>query len=358
MLNFHLSPAQVKGVAFDSAELPSMEDLQKLGVAFDSASLEAVKKFAMDAAPGLFTTASITTPIQFLQFFFAKPIMNVTTARVADRLIGRTIGGSWEDEEVVQPIVERTGQARPYGDKANVPMASFNNNFERRSIVRMELGFEAQKLEIARAAKVRIDNIGVKRSAVAEALAISANDIAFNGFNGGAGHTYGILNDPNLPSYVTVATGAASDTEWSSKTFLEITADIRAAIGALRVKAAGHFNPENDSFLLAIANAAATNLDVTNELGTLSVREWIKKTYPGARIEVVPQFDGANGGNNVFYVMADNIGGEKVAMNIAQQELFLLGVQPTAKGMIEDYSNAVAGVMFTMPIGVVRYSGI
>lgn len=364
--NLHLDPAKVRSVSLDAAEISAdtiVSDLQALGVRFDRCAMDAMEEFytsvysAMDAAPNPVTVPSAANALQFLQYFYAKPVTIATQARLADDLLGRTIGGSWEDEQVVVPVIEHIGQARPYGDTNNVPLASFNNNFEARSIVRMELGLEANKLEIARAAKMRIDSVGVKRNAIALALSISANDIAFNGFNGGANYTYGILNDPGLNAYITVAAGNGGDTEWSGKTFEEITADIRAAFQALRVQSGGNFNPERDACTLGVAMAASEALNYTSQFG-YSVYDFIKKNYPNCRVVAVPQFSGANGGENVMYLIADRIGDSEVVEQMVQSELFLVGTQPIAKGMIEDYSNATAGAIVTQPIGVVRLSGI
>jgi hypothetical protein len=355
-----LKPEQVNAFAFDEAT--DFDTLRSLGIAFDENAVSEIHNFysrigALDEAPATITTPSASNALQFLQYIFPAPIEIVTKARVADELLGRTFAGSWADEEVVMPVVERTGNARLYGDTANVPLASFNNNFEKRTIVRNELGLQVLKLEAERAARMRIDSAAIKRSAVAEALAIFMNDVAFNGFNGGDNRTYGILNDPNLEAYTTVATGANGDTSWIGKTFLEITADIRSALQTLRVQSGANFNPERDGFTLGIAVSSMEALAYTSDFG-FSVEDFIKKNYPKCRIVAVPQFDEANGGENVFYVIADQIAGQKVADQIVQQELFLVGAMPTAKGMLEDYSSATAGAVVRMPIGVVRYSGI
>lgn len=359
----NISPEKVRAFALDSVKNEStiLNDLARLGIGFAPGTMDAMHNFyqaVMDEAPAPVTVPTAANALQFLQYFFANSIKVVTQARVADELMGRVIAGNWYDEQIVANIVERTGQPRPYGDTNNVPLSGFNQNFEARTIVRMELGLEANRLEMLRVAAMRLDSVALKRDAVAEALAISANDIAFNGFNNGAGHTYGILNDPGLPAYVSVSTGAAShDTEWSGKTFAEITADIRTAFQALRVRSGAHFNPERDACTLAVAVGSMEALAYTSEFG-FSVADFIKKNYPGCRIVAVPQFNAANSGDNVFYLIADQIAEQKVVSQNIQSELFLLGTQPTAKGMIEDYSNGTAGVFVTVPIGVVRYTGI
>lgn len=364
-IRLRLAPEQVRGFSVDGKT--SLDDLKYLGIDATPSALAAMDemgaaefggKTAMDAAPASITTPSNAFALQFLQHFYAEPVLVVTQARVADRIVGRTFAGSWEDEEIVLPIAERVGQGRAYTDAGNVPLSSFNVNYEARTIFRAELGLRAGILEMRRAAKQRIDAMGLKRSAVSEALAIIANDIAFNGYNGGNGRTYGLLNDPGLPAYSTVAaTGTGSTTTWSTKSFANITADLRGAVQALRTRSGYNFDPERDSFTIAVAGACREYLDTATDYN-MSVMDYIRKTWKGARVEAVPQFGSANGGANVFYVIADKINGRPVVDQVMQQSLFLVGITPEAKGNTEDYSNATAGVLVGQPIGIVRYSGI
>jgi hypothetical protein len=282
----------------------------------------------------------------------------VTQARTADDLLGRNIAGSWEDEEIVLPVIERVGQAKPYGDTTAVKLSSFNTNYEKRTVVRFEDGLEVTTLEEARAAKAGVNSALEKRAAVTESLAISLNSIAFNGYNNGANKTYGVLNDPNLSAYVTVEDGAAGDPEWSSKTFIEIINDVKTAMSALRVQSGYNFNPEKDSATLAIAASVVDFLATPNELGTISVKRWLNDTYPNLKIVAVPEFSGANGGANVFYIFADKVSDNSVLGQYVQSVLTLVGVEKKAKGFIESYTNATAGVLVSSPIGVVRYTGI
>lgn len=358
-IKLHLDPSQVRPYAMD--EKTTLDSLRLLGIDALPAAMDEMEKqgktLALDEAPNAVTVPSAAFALQFLQYFFPTPIEVVTQARVADDLLGRNIAGSWYDEQIVQPIAERVGTARIYADAANIPYASFNVNYEPRTVVRMELGFKIGPLEAQRAAAQRIDAVGLKRRSVANALAISTNAIAFNGFNDGKGHTYGILNDPGLPAYVTVAADDNSNTHWSAKTFADIVADLQTAVAALRVRTGSNFDPNRDSFTIGVASACVDYLNTVTDFG-ISVMDYIKKTWAGARVVAVPQFNSANGGANVFYLICDKIGGQEVAGQYIQQTMFLVGITPAAKGADEDYSNATAGVLVGQPIGIVRYSGI
>ena len=352
----YLAPNQVRPYAMDAKT--TVDTLDLFGISYNKSALKGMQSFyAMDADIAGVTTPTTSTPIQFLQHWLPDVVEVVTAAREIDSIAGRTVAGRWEDEEVVQRILERTGQARPYGDHADIPLSSWNMNFEHRDIVRFEEGIQVGVLEEARAGAMNISSQTEKRTAAAESLAIELNNVGFYGYNATTNRTYGLLNDPNLPAYTTVATGAGGTTQWSTKTYDEICGDIRTAFAALRTKSGNLFKPERDAATLSISVAAMEYLNVQTSLG-FTVYDFIKKNYPNARIESAVQLDGANGGANVFYLHADRINGNRVIDQIVQDLFRLVGTEKKSKVFIEDYSNATAGVLVKQPIGVVRYSGI
>lgn len=354
-VKFSIPADKVKAYAMDEATTETT--LDALGVHYTEHAMDEFRAFANDAAPALQTSPSNMTPVQFLQYWIPEMIKIVTASRDADEILGRDFAGSWEDEEIVQPIIEYTGLPRVYGDKTTFNLASFNINYETRTIVRFEQDVEIGKLEEARASKQRVDASGVKRDAAATALAIAANDIAFYGYNSGNNKTYGLLNDPSLPAYTAFAQGSASSTTWASKTFNEIVADIKAMMSALRVRSGNNFKPERDACTLALSVAVVDQLQTVNQLGGTSVLDWLKKTYPGCRVCSAVQLDGANSGANVAYLFADTLDGKKVIAQYVQDALRLIGVEQGAKNFKEVYSNATAGVMLRVPIALVRYTG-
>lgn len=337
----------------------------------DARALAQMAAFGMDAAPNVNTpvfSPSITNPVQFLQNWLPGFVSTVTQARTIDELIGVATVGDWEDEEIIQGLMEPIGLAQPYGDYTNIPLASWNLEFARRTIVRFEQGMRVGHLEELRAGKLRVSSAARKRAAAAVALDIVRNRVGFYGFNNGDGRTYGFLNDPNLPAYTTVAEGEGGSPLWSSKTFLEITADIRAAVGALIVQGGGLIkagpNANNATpMTLALPLGSDNYLGVTSEFGN-SVAAWLAETYPNIRVVSAPELTGANGGANVFYLWADRIDdgesddGGQTFMQIVPTRFKTIGVEQQAKAYVEDYANASAGVMVKRPYAVVRRSGI
>lgn len=335
------------------------------------AILDGADGFAMDSnnvgtapAPlsGL-TTASIATQIQFLQNWLPGFVRVLTAARKIDDLVGISTSGAWEDEEIVQGIMEPLGTAEPYTDNGNVPLMSWNANFERRTVVRFEAGISVGMLEEMRSARVRISTAAEKRGQAAVALDIQRNRVGFYGYNNGANRTYGFLNDPGLPAYVTVPNGASASPTWASKTFLEITADLRVAAAALRTNSREAIDPNKNAITLVVATRVRESLTITNVQGTQSVLGWIKENYPNWRIDSAPELDDANGGLAVFYLYAESVedgasDDSRTFIQVVPSKFMALGVEKRSKSYVEDYSNATAGIMTKRPYAVYRGSGV
>jgi hypothetical protein len=325
-------------------------------------NVEKMMAYAMDAdlQPSV-TTASIATPIQFLQNWLPGYVNVITAARKIDEIVGIVTAGAWEDEEIVQGILEMLGTSLPYGDYTNVPLSSWNVNFERRTVVRFEEGLRAGVLEEARASRIRVNSAESKRASATEALEIQRNRVGFYGYNGGLGRTYGFLNDPNLPAASAFPDGASASPAWSTKTFLEICLDIRLMISALRAQSQDTIDPETTNITLALATTSVDYLSTTSDFG-ISVREWLKDAYPRVRVVSAPELDDAVSGDNVAVMFAESVPGNstddgRTWAQVVPAKFRLIGVQQLTKAYEEDYSNATAGVLLKRPYAVVRRTG-
>ena len=353
-------------VASDAVDSGFVRELAALGINISQRQVQQMQNLyaggvGMDDLVSTVFPGTVGTPLQFLQVWLPGFVRAITAVRSIDILVGISTVGSWSDEEVVQGVLEPTGKAVPYTDYSNIPLSSWNPSFERRTIVRFEQGMRVGALEEARAAAMNINTANEKRGAAGVSLEIARNRIGFYGYNGGAARTYGFLNDPSLPAYYTVAAGVGGTT-WATKTFLEITADIRGIMARLQSQSAGNIDPRRTPITLALPNAVAQYLTVTSEFGN-SVESWLKTTYPNTRVETAPELDGANGGANVMYAYADEIqdgstDDNRVWAQMVPAKFQMLGVEKQAKAIVEDYVSATAGVMLKRPYAVARASGI
>jgi hypothetical protein len=340
------------------SQVEAFQQLQKIGLVFDDNDIaELMESVGMDALVTSSLGGGISTPVQFLQAWLPGLVKVVTAARKIDTLVGIQTVGSWEDEEIVQQTLEYTGKPQPYGDYTNIPLSSWNGAYERRTIVRFEEGFRVGKLEEKRAGKRNINSAAEKREAAAIALDILRNQIGFVGYNSGVNRTYGLLNDPSLPAYVDNPGPA-----WAGATFQQIIGDLRFVFATLRTQSGDLIDPSTTPITLAISTNAIDYMTVTSDQG-ISVRDWLSKNYPNARAVSAPELNSANGGANVLYAYADKVDGNStddgaVITQLVAAKMFLVGTEQQAKAIVEDYSNALGGIMVKRPFGVVRLSGI
>jgi hypothetical protein len=363
------------GIVMDASDAKALASrpasLEKLGI---TVSPEFSRNFnrnaisiALDAGiTQPVTTPSNGTPVQFLQEFLPGVVNVLTVVRKADQVAPVVTAGEWHFEEIVLKTMEHTSNAQLYSDHGGVPLVSFNETFERRQVVRFELGVQQNPLADARAAATGTVPQNEKRVALAEGFEILRNDIAFNGFNSGTGKTYGILNDPNLPAYVTVATGAGGNTTFASKTTVEIINDLSTALRALEIQAGGNIDPTINAISLEIPlafNHFLTRADGSFNNG-LTAMEWLNKNYPTVKVVTVPQYNLANAGENVFYLKAVSVdnsgtdGGESIIQVVPAKMRALGTVQNEKGGTTEGYTSAYAGVFTKRPYAVVRFTDI
>lgn len=363
-----LGPRQVRPLDF--SEVEKYADLRRLGIGFDAADLRnmiaahaaALASGQDSALTAPLSTPSVPTPVQFLQAWLPGFVRVITAARRIDALVGVMTQGSWEDEEIVQGVMELTGRAVPYNDYTNVPLSSWNTNFERRTIVRFEEGMQVGKLEELRAAAIRANSSAQKREASAESLEIQRNKVGFYGYNNGANRTYGFLNDPSLPAYVNVPNGASGSPTWARKTFQEIKADILTGLAKLRVQSQERIDPKTTPITLAVSTDAVDYMAQATDYG-ITVADWLRTNYPNVRVESAPELVDANGADSVFYLYAESVGDSgsddnRTFIQVVPTKFQTLGVQQKVKAYEEGYTNATAGVMVKRPYAVVRYSGI
>lgn len=390
-----ISGRKVKPFEISDVTDSAVNALARIGLVFDEQTvmdqLHCLNKAgafrtgaAMDSAfiaPA--TQNSVPTPIQFLQNWLPGFVKVMTSARKIDKIIGIQTVGSWEDEEIIQGIVEPSGVATEYGDHTNIPLSSWNANFERRSVVRGEQGINVGLLEEGRSAAMRLNSAETKRQGAAIQLEIFRNAVGFFGWNNGTNRTFGLLNDPELPAPITTSVaGGWIGTTGKPATFQDITGDIRSWMAALRTQSQDNIDPQKDNLVLGLPTNRMDYLSVTTDFG-ISVRDWLEQTYPNVRIESAPEFQGTKttynsgtgngatkpgvlGEDSLAYLFIEEIDSSidgstddgATFAQLVQTKFITLGVEKRAKSYVEDYSSATAGTLCKRPWAVVRVLGI
>lgn len=369
-----LSPTQVRalggklsGIAMDSAD--KVHALSAIGINVSDFVMDSyAKAYGMDAAitvPGLNLSANQAGGVyaQFLQTWLTGQVRVAVTPRKADLLMGVTTAGSWEDEELIQEILELVGVAQPYSDFGNIPLSSWKLSYERRGIVRFEEGLQVGELEGLRTGRIGIDSAATKREAAQLALEIARNRVAFFGYQTSTTRpVYGFLNDPNAPAYQNNASGKT----WDVATREEQIKDILTGLAALRRNTKEVVDPKTTPITLAVASDQIDYLSTPGGTGSNTgetALDWLQKNYPNVTLESVYELNNAVGGKNAFYLYANSIAdtgtdGGSVIEQIVQTKLRPLGVDTSIKVVTEDFTNATSGVLVKRPFGMYRASGI
>ena len=351
------APANFSGIKnFDAS---NYKDLEAMGIevsAFESTN------YAMDSLQATQSVGSIAAPVQFLQEWLPGAVLKQTQAKKIDMVAGLTIAGKFEDKEIIQRSMEYTGQPILYSDYANTPLSSWTSEYDFRTVVRFEEGVQVGTLEQLRSSRANIDDAGEKRKAASEALERLRNTIGFYGFNDGSGRTYGLLNEPSLLPYITATPKVAGGTTWANGTFLEIQKDIIFNMQTLRTQSGDNVDPDTTPMVYAMSTSSIDYLATTTDQAGVSLKKWMNDTYDNITLVSVPEFDGANGGQNVSYLFPVSVDDGstddgKVIDQFVQVKFRFNGSRQDIKVVTESYSMATAGIMVKRPPDVVRMTG-
>lgn len=307
---------------------------------------------------------NIGYPVQFFQQWLPGLVGQILTIRMADLAFGERMIGDWIDEEVVQKYMEGYAMPTLFSDADNKSDTNLNIIFEPLDVVRFEQGVGANDKAQADAARMQVDLMASKRNVARTAMDVVSNEIAWYGANTSVNRTYGALNHPSLLPTQPFPAGAGGQTEWQTKTFEEITADIRNMATTLRVQSGGNYQAGKQPSTLLIALSVYETLKTMNAISNYSVQQYIDDLYPKTTILGVPEFDQAEGGENVamWFVnknMKDLTSTDSGAVwsHEKQVKFMLRGMKKEAFRTEEIYLMAENGMRLTRPTAVTKWVG-
>jgi len=144
-------------------------------------------------------------------------------------------------------------------------------------------------------------------------------------------------------------------------TFDELTTEISTRLGSIMTNSGGNVD-QNSAFTIAMPVGYATIMTKPNTYGQTPMA-WLNANYPNVRVEYAPEFTAANGGANVAYYWAERIedgstDGGNALEQVVPAKMFNIGAERRAKGYIEDFGTATAGVVWKRPYLCVRVTGV
>lgn len=316
-----------------------------------------------NAAPAI-TTPNINVIAGALQYIRPKAIETLTAPRVADKIARAEKFGKWGDRAVVIKQKEFTGETRPDdGLTSDGLQAKVNYTYVTRGVYYYTTGWLATDLEEATVDGIQENARADKAAAAMQTLAIDRNKFFFNGVEtaSAAAPIYGLLNEPSLAAYKTVAQNAGgTSTYWENKTPEEIYNDVVAAIKELYVQSNGIVEDQlaNGKIKLAVASGSLGNLDRANNFG-LTARAKLKETYGDKLvIEAVPQLNSADSSSDCFYALFDLEGADSTLLNGYVELARAYPIFTKDSVVSQKISGATAGCIVQYPWAIVRYNGI
>lgn len=336
----------------------TLEQLKKFGFPNLEALANSPIHAGMDTALVGPAVAQGSIRAQWLQSWLPGVVRAATRPTTIDEIVGVITAGDWSDEEVLIRSASPVAKAELYGDHSNIPLASVNTGDDARGVVRFEQGFQVSVLEEERQGRAGYDIASEKRVSAELSLELSRNRVGFFGLVTPGTRTFGLLNDPNLPAYVSAGTA------WSAATFAQITSQLIAMYSRLEIAGNGVIK-DDMQITLVLPNGFRQYMTIPNPTGIgETVGSWLKVNYPNIRIISTPEFNLANGGANVAYMFVDsvpvtgNTATDQTIVQIVPARFRVLGTEQRAKGYVEDFSNATAGLFVLKPWAVQRLTGI
>jgi len=271
--------------------------------------------FAMDALPALSTFGNSGIPAMLTTIVNPKTVEILFSPNKAAEIYGEEKNGDFEDQTVMFPMIEHGGEVSNYGDWNNNGTVTANTNFPQRQISLYQTISQWGELQMARAARARINWADQINRASILALNKWQNLTYFNGVAGL--QNYGALNDPNFSATLQPgpkAYGSAAHGPWITNGVVtatpnEILTDIQSLYYNLQTQLNGNLETD-DELVLAMSNQTETAITATNSFN-VNVTDLIKKNFPKIRIETAVQFATAAG--QVVQMFRPEMQGERTA---------------------------------------------
>lgn len=308
----------------------------------------------MDGGLSALTPFNTAMPAGLLTSISPKMVDIILRERTAEKVIGgKDKLLEWEQENIIIPIVEKVGETKPYSDFDNAPATGTNATFVYRGHHRYSTAVQVGRLQSMQMSSARVSLEQTNMDAALESLAITFNNIAFNGYGDPNGKypIKGILTDDTLPPIK--ATTFKKD---GTATFKQVYDDIRNAIQELIIQSGNHLNLLSP-FRVCMANSVFMMLTEINELGTTPVADALKAVIPNISFEMIPEFEKAHSNtNDVFYIIGENsVGGVAVTGDLGFSELALSSNTVAYENHTSQIlSSGTVGAVFYKPYNVVR----
>ena len=301
-----------------------------------------------------FTANNIRMPAGILSTLAPQVIENILAYRTGDEALGkREKLLDWKADSYYIPMVEREGQTTPYSDYGSPLLAGMNVNFNQVGHYRFSTKYHYANLEAEQIGAAKINYADMLISATSEAIAVELNRAAFNGYFDNTSTKficYGLLNNPDLPSYETFKKA------FSQMTWQEVMGEFAKAIQKLVEQTGNNINGQSKIRVVISATLFTRLQALYTDLG-ISVYETLLKTYPKMEFVSAIELDKAEGDKDVVYFIGESlVGGIAESTKFGYSEIALMGnVVQTDYGYSQAMSAGTCGALIYKPSHIVRF---
>ena len=307
----------------------------------------ASRQLAMDAAAS--TAPNIGAPAALYTYIDPRIVQVLFGVTNASKFFAPNKVGSWEQDFATFEVEEIEGNVTAYNDYADGVTTDVNYNFPSRQIYRYQTTIKYGDLESDKASAAKIPLVSRKQFAAAEIIARAENKFQMYGVKGI--QSYGMLNDPNLPSSISPISVNSKST-WADANI--VYNDISKLWSALTANNAGHLET-NAPIVLGVSNKMISYLTIPNQYGK-TAKVLLTENFPNLEIVQVPELSTTSG--EMLYMTVRDLYGDETGWTAFAEKFRMGRLIPELSSYKQKASAATWGCVIRRPSLVATMLGI
>lgn len=311
---------------------------------------------AQDAA--LSTVPNVGAPAVLYSYLDPRIVEVLFSVKAAGKFFAPTLIGKFTDEYANFMVEEIAGQVSPYSDYADGTASDANYNFPVRQNFRFQTSIKYGDLETAKMSEAKVQLVARKQYAAAEIISRAENRFQLFGVAGL--QSYGMLNDPNLPTTIAPISVNEKST-WADKTAANpdkvaniVFNDVNKLWAELTANNGGHLDV-NSPIILGVSNKMISYLTTPNQFGK-TAKVMLQENYPNITIEQLPELSTSSG--EMLYMVVPEVMGDATGFGAFSAKAVFGRVIPETSSFKQKVSAGTWGCVIRHPSLVATMTGI
>ena len=353
-MDLELQNAQAKGLFAPSAK--GFMPYTVVNGQIKTDYVKASRRLAQDAA--LSTAPNIGAPAVLYTYLDPRIIEVLFSVKAASKFFAPTLIGKFTDEYANFMVEEIAGQVSPYSDYGDGTASDANYNFPSRQNFRYQTTIKYGDLETAKMSEAKVQLAARKQYAAAEIIARAENRFQLYGVKGL--QSYGMLNDPNLPTPISPISVSDKST-WADKASANpsevaniVFNDVNKLWAELTANNGGHLDV-NSPIVLGVSNKMISYLTTPNQFGK-TAKVMLQENYPNIVIEQLPELSTASG--EMLYMVVPNLLGDETGFTAFSAKAVFGRLVPETTSYKQKVSAGTWGCVIRRPSLVATMLGV